>query len=278
MLSKVYVEITNICNLRCSFCHGTKRAPRRMSAQEFSLVCDRLKGHTEYIYLHVLGEPLTHPGLCDILRIAAEKGFNPCITTNGFLLADSADILIGAKRLYKLSVSLHSYEANSGAVSLPEYLDSVWSAVSRLSKQGTYCVLRLWNEGGKNSLNDEIIAYLRERTDSEWRQTRNGSLRIAKNLYLESAAKFDWPDLSENERSVQFCHGLRDQAAVLCDGTVVPCCLDAEGSIALGNIFETPFDEILRSDRARAMYEGFSQRRCTEELCRKCGFAERFSL
>ena len=278
MLSKIYVEITNICNLGCSFCHGTKRAPCRMTADEFSLICDRIKGHTEYLYLHVLGEPLTHPELSDILRIAADKGYKTCITTNGFLLRERADALLSAEKLYKLSVSLHSYEANSAAVPLSDYLENVWSLVTRLSEKGTYCVLRLWNGGGKNELNGEIIAFLREKTGSVWTETRSGSLKIAKNLYLESAEKFDWPDVNEAERNVQFCRGLRDQAAVLCDGTVVPCCLDADGSIALGNIFDTPFGEILNGDRARAMYEGFSNRRCTEELCRRCGYAERFSL
>lgn len=278
MFSKVYVEITNTCNLSCPFCHGTKRAPRRMTEEEFSVVAEKLKGHTRYIYFHVLGEPLTHPQLCALLRIAAEKGFNSCITTNGFLLPDKADTLYAAERLYRLSVSLHSFEANGGRSGLREYLDGVWEVCTRLAEKGSYCVLRLWNEGGINSLNGEITAYLREKTGGEWEKARNDSLRIAKNIYLESAAKFDWPDVNESERSVQFCYGLRDQIAILCDGTVVPCCLDADGSIALGNIFESSLDAILSGDRARAMYAGFSERRCTEELCRRCGFAERFSL
>lgn len=277
MFSKVYVEITNVCNLRCPFCHGTKRTPGRMTAEEFSTVTDKLRGYTEYIYYHVLGEPLTHPDLPTLFDIAAEKGFFSCITTNGFLLGEKADILCGAKKLYKLSVSLHSFEANKGTA-LREYLDTVWSVCTRLAEKGTYCVLRLWNEGGINTLNGEITAYLREKTTGEWTQTRNGSLRIAKNIYLETAAKFDWPDVNAPERNVQFCRGLRDQAAILCDGTVVPCCLDADGSIPLGNIFETELGDILCGERAAAMYEGFSERRCTEELCRKCGFAERFSL
>ena len=44
MLKKAYVEITNRCNLACSFCPKTKRAPRTMSAQEFGLVLSRLEG------------------------------------------------------------------------------------------------------------------------------------------------------------------------------------------------------------------------------------------
>ena len=63
---------------------------------------------------------------------------------------------------------------------------------------------------------------------------------------------------------------------MLADGTVVPCCLDHEGDIALGNIFEGSMEEILASERASAIYEGFRDHRATEELCRKCGYARRF--
>ena len=277
MFSKAYVEITNICNLNCSFCHGTKRAPRRMSVEEFALVTGRLKSYTKHIYFHLMGEPLTHPNLSEMLHIAAESGMNCCITTNGFLIEKCAETLKNAEKLYKISVSLHSFEANRSAVTLGEYLERVWSVVISLSQNGTICALRLWNDGGENALNAEILDFLRGKVGGEWQETRTGSLRLAENLYLENAAKFEWPDMSASEREVQFCHGLRDQIAVLCDGTVVPCCLDAEGAINLGNIFEQSLDEILASPRAKAIYEGFSNRKPTEELCRKCGYATRFN-
>ena len=38
MYNKVYVEITNICNMNCSFCHGHSRAPRQMSIDEFAVI------------------------------------------------------------------------------------------------------------------------------------------------------------------------------------------------------------------------------------------------
>ena len=55
MLKKAYVEITNCCNLACSFCPKTRRAPRTMSAQEFDLVLSRLEGYVQYVYLHLMG-------------------------------------------------------------------------------------------------------------------------------------------------------------------------------------------------------------------------------
>ena len=73
-----------------------------------------------------------------------------------------------------------------------------------------------------------------------------------------------------------FCYGLRDQLGVLCDGTVVPCCLDHEGDIVLGNLFQEDLDAILASPRAQAIYRGFSDGKAAEELCRRCGYARRF--
>lgn len=275
--AKAYVEITNVCNLDCSFCHKTKRSPRFMSADEFDAVTEKLRGYTEHIYFHLMGEPLLHPELSRLLDIAAGKGFNCCITTNGSLLSKCADTLLCARRLYKLSVSLHSFEVNSAPDKLREYLEQVWSVCEPLAKRGTICALRLWNDGGERRLNEDITDFLRKKAPGEWQSARMGSLRLRENIYLENAARFEWPDLTAQESGTQFCRGLRDQIAVLCDGTLVPCCLDAEGSLALGNAFDEPLEKLLDSERARRIYEGFSERRPSEELCRRCGYAARFN-
>lgn len=274
MLKKAYVEIMNICNLSCDFCHGTKRTPHRLTAAEFNYIVQRLRGHTEYVYLHILGEPLTHPELGEIMAAVAECGMKCCITTNGTLLRENEQVLLDAP-LHKLSVSLHSFEVNGGDLDL--YLNSVCQVCKRLAENGTICEFRLWNGGGTEALNGEILGFLRQFFGSDWQKSRDG-FKLGKLLYLENAAKFDWPDIESGERNVQFCQGLRDQIGILCDGTAVPCCLDADGSIPLGNIFEQTLDDILGSDRAKAIYHGFSNRAPSEALCRRCGFAERFSL
>ena len=277
MLKKAYIEITNRCNLRCAFCPGTSRAPRTMSPAEFDLVLEKLQGSVSYVYLHVMGEPLSHPQLAELLALAAAREMKVCITTNGTLLARQTETLLAAPTLHKVSVSLHSFEGNGGA---PErerrYLEDVWAFADRAAARGVIVALRLWNEGGAESRNGAIEAFLREKCPGEWPQPRSGSFRLRENLYLERAKKFDWPDLAAEERGTQFCYGLRDQLGVLADGTAVPCCLDHEGDVALGNLFTQPLDEILNSPRARALREGFSRRSPTEPLCRRCGFAARF--
>ena len=201
-----------------------------------------------------------------------------CITTNGTLLQKRSDELLAAESLHKISVSLHSFEGNDGADEQElSYLTQVWDFAEKAAKKGVIVALRLWNDGGADERNGEILDFLRARTGNDWPEMRNGSFFLRDHLYLERAGKFDWPDLSANESGAQFCYGLRDQLGVLVDGTVVPCCLDHEGDIPLGNLFTQPLDEILNSPRACALREGFSRRKPAEELCRRCGFAARFN-
>ena len=279
MLKKAYVEITNVCNLECAFCPKTKRAPRTMTAEEFALVLDRLQGHVSYVYLHVMGEPLLHPRLARLMALADTRGMKICITTNGTLLRKRADALLAARNFHKISVSLHSFEGNGRAVSEErEYLEEVWDFAEKASARGVIVALRLWNEGGAETLNRGILDFLHEKLGtSDWPETRDGSFKLADRLYLERAQKFDWPDLDADEADTQFCYALRDQLGVLADGTVVPCCLDHEGDLALGNLFEDDLDTILNSTRARGLRDGFSRRQPTEELCRRCAYATRFN-
>lgn len=278
VLKRAYIEITNICNLRCAFCPGTARPPRTMSAEEFAAVLDALRPCVAYVYLHLMGEPLLHPRLARLLELAAERGMKVCLTTNGTLLERQSDTLLSAGSLYRVAVSLHCIEENGGDPrEARRYLESVWSFAERAARRGVICALRLWNEGAEDARNGVILDFLREKTGrDEWPEPRARSFRLAKNLYLEREAAFAWPDLSANETGTEFCRALRDQLGVLCDGTVVPCCLDHEGDLALGNLFTEELHDILDTPRARALFDGFSRRRPVEPLCRRCGYATRF--
>ncbi len=281
-LKKAYLEITNVCNLRCDFCPGTRRATGFMSSENFRLLAQKLRPHTQYLYLHLMGEPLLHPELDKLLDIAGELDFKVMITTNGTLLPRRLELLCASPAVHKVSISLHSFEGNeSHDVDLSRYLDNCLEAARALSAAGKLCAMRLWNldsetTKGANAANDSILTQLETVFPKPWKENPRG-LTLASKVYLEWGEKFEWPDLSADEGTGQiFCYGLRDQIGVLWDGTVVPCCLDHEGDIPLGNLYEQDLDEILASPRARAMYEGFSCRRATEELCRKCGYARKF--
>lgn len=272
---KAYLEITNVCNLHCAFCPGTRRAPRYMTRGEFSALAARLRPYTDYLYLHLMGEPLVHPELPALLDAAGALGFRVVVVTNGTLLSVRGGALIAAPAVYKVNISLQSFEANDGG-RLSDYVNQCADFAARMSAAGKLCVLRLWNENGLNALNADIEAALAAHFPRPWRAARRG-LALAERVWLEPGEKFDWPDMSAEDGGERvFCHGLRDQLGVLVDGTVVPCCLDRDGVLALGNLFDSSVDDIMSTDKARAIYDGFSSRRAAEELCRRCGYARRF--
>ena len=279
MFKRLYVEITDVCNLLCDFCPGTARPKGFMTAEDFRHLAAKLRPYGAYLYLHVMGEPLLHPALGEVLDAADAQNFRVCLTTNGTLLPERADMLLSAPALHKVSVSLHSFEGNGGG-EIAGYLDGVLDFCERAAAQGTLCALRLWNEGGANRLNGAVEAYLSRRLGIDvpsLPRDRRGNRTLGENLFLEPGERFDWPAPSAAERTATFCHALHEQLAVLWDGTVVPCCLDAEGRMALGNLFMQELGEILSSPRAEAIRRGFAARRPVEELCRHCGYAERFN-
>ena len=272
--SRVYVEITNICNRACSFCHGTSREPMRMSKEGFRQIADALIPYTDYIYFHVMGEPLTHPDLIPMIEYATGLGFKCAVTTNGTLLDRVGERLIDAG-VYKVNISVHSFE-EGGDSDYYDYLSSVADFADRASVAGVLTVLRLWNKGADGGRNDRALDYLSSNLTGEWKWGVRGA-RIRHKLHLEYGDRFEWPDMDAEEGDGRvFCYGLADHFGVLSDGTVIPCCLDSEGIVALGNIFDTPIGEMLSSERAVSIREGFRRREAVESLCRKCGYARRF--
>lgn len=272
---KIYVEISNLCNLSCAFCPGTRRAPGRMTPADFEKLLPKLRGYTEYLYFHIMGEPLCHPQLEDFLKLAGEYGFRVILTTNGTLLARQQEMLLSAPALHKVNVSLHAFEANDLAVPFSQYLRDCFQ-FGKGAEGNKLVVYRLWNRGGADRQNAEILAEMARYFPKSWLETPRG-IRIGERVFLEYGDRFDWPDMQAPERTEKvFCYGLRDQLGILWDGTAVPCCLDHEGDLALGNLFQQEMDEILDSPRARTIYDGFTRKVAAEPLCRRCGYARRF--
>lgn len=282
---KVYIEITNICNLKCNFCPATKRQLKYMNKEEFSHVISQVKPFSEYIYFHLMGEPLLNPEIEPFLEICYDNRLYVNITTNGTLLKRAKDILLKAPALRKVSISVHSFEANESNIELHQYISDIMDFVKEASGKGVICELRLWNgesEGiqASNNLNTNILEIIEQSMNMDFSLQaaieQSNNIKLGNRLFLHLAQKFEWPDINRDiiDEGV-FCYGLRDQFGILVDGTVVPCCLDNEGNISLGNIFTQPLSEILNSDRARKIYNGFSARNAVEELCKKCGYAKR---
>ena len=274
MYSKVYVEITNVCNMHCSFCHGHHRAPRQMTEEEFSFILDRLTGVTKYVYYHLMGEPLCHPELPDFIKLAGARGYKSIITTNGTLLGKRGEAILSAG-LHKVNISLHSFE-NGTEEAHVRYIKEAAEFAKRASSLGTIVVFRLWNNGFDGGKNQDVLRLLKESIEGEWKENTRG-VRLSEGIYLEHGERFDWPDQNAKiQGDTFFCYGLKDHFGILADGTVVPCCLDSDGVIALGNVFEEDLTSILGGARAKAITCGFARKEAAEDLCRRCGYAQKF--
>jgi len=287
---KVYIEITNICNLCCSFCPKTRRRLSRNTKEHFLHIIEAVKPYTDHIYLHLLGEPTLHPELKTYLEICEENGLKVNLTTNGTCLQKVQEVLITSPALRQINISLHSFEANEQKIEMKQYMEEILDFVIEATKRSNIiCSMRLWNMDAKNlkaqnELNADIMKQIEEKLELEFSvqkkllETQKQGIKLRNQIYLNKAEKFQWPTMERQVISEKvFCYGLRDQIGILVDGTVVPCCLDGEGHIALGNLFEQSLEEILESPRSRAIYEGFSNRRAVEPLCQRCGYATRYA-
>jgi len=286
---KVYIEITSVCNLACSFCPPTARAKGLIKVEQFNHILDEIRPHTKYIYLHVKGEPLLHPRIDQLLDAAYAKGFKVNITTNGTLIKKNREKLLGKPALRQINFSLHSFDGHEGSENREKYLGDILDFVRAAREYNTIISYRLWNLQ-KDHVSD--IAARRNRETLEVLENEyhldyhieekvqpGKGVKIAPNIYLNQDHEFRWPSLlAPEDEGKGFCHALRSQAAILVDGTVVPCCLDGEGVINLGNVHEKSFGEIVEGERANNIVDGFSRREAVEELCRKCGYRQKFGM
>lgn len=262
---KVYIEITNICNLSCDFCMPDNRKKEYMKKENFEHILDQIKDYTSYIYLHVKGEPFMHPDINEFIEVAYKKGFKVNITTNGTLIDRLEN-----KNIRQINYSLQS---NNDVEKVREIIRKIRAFVTGTN---IYVSLRLWTDESK--LNNDFKKMLIEEFDMiEGNEDIKDKKTIDKNIFLSIESEFDWPDIEckiENEDG--YCHGLKDHIAILVDGTVVPCCLDHRANINLGNIYENDLNNILNAERSINIINGFKNRKAVEELCKKCTFKNKF--
>ncbi len=284
--SKVNIEISNICNLQCSFCPEVIRAKKLIDLDLFRKIIEQVSPLTEQVCFHLMGDPLVHPKLAELVDICEEHSTRIFFVTNGVLLREKQTALLLRPAFRQVNFSLHSFHDNFPDRDPTDYLERVFAYTERalIERPDLYINYRLWNledVRGTGSKNREMLERIQKRfstrldTDVDVRHRKSHPVRGR--LYLHFDTEFTWPSLDlpvlgESGR----CHGLSTHFGVLVDGTVVPCCLDKEGGIALGRIQEAPLLEILESQRARAVLNGFRSGKLVEDLCKRCQYIERF--
>ena len=271
---RIYIEITNNCNLNCSFCSEVLKPRRNMSLEEFEVILNKIKDYTDYIYLHVKGEPLIHKDIIEFINLADKYNLKVNLTTNGVLFDKYAKELGKCSNLNKINFSLHSENNKSN------YLEDIFDNIKYLSKDTTV-IYRLWtlknNELDEKSTKivDKIKEYYNLSPETVDKIINTTNIKISSTIYVDKDNEFEWPTIN-NHKSDGFCYGLTTHIAILVDGTVVPCCLDSNGIIELGNIFNTNLEDIINSDRYQNLLKSLRDRKPCEELCKSCLFKERF--
>lgn len=263
--SRIYIEILNYCNLNCPFCVKNKKPKKMITLLEFNHILDEIKPFTDYIYLHVQGEPLLHPNINEFITLARKKDFYVNITTNGTLLTSSFDI----SKVRQLNISLQAIRENQN-----EYYDNIVNLIK--NNKDTYISLRLWGNFNDEKITD-TINYFAKALDVTPTML-NKYIKLCDHVFFSFEKEFDWPSMNLPYLSDKGkCQGTISHVAILASGDVVPCCLDKDGIISFGNIYENHFSDIISSDRFMNMNEGFKNRKLTEELCKRCTYKERFN-
>ena len=270
---KIYIEITNYCNLNCSFCKNTKREKENMSMTDFEHILKEIQEQTDYIYLHVKGEPLLHPQIIKMIHLAEKYHLKVNLTTNGICFSSIAKELGKCKNLNKINFSLHS-ENNK-----ENYFKDIFENVKYLSPKTTI-IYRLWTlhdnslDQKSTEIVDKIKKYYQLSSETVEKIIIKNNIKISSTIYVDKDNEFEWPTIN-NKKSRGYCYALKTHIAILVDGTVVPCCLDGEGIISLGNIFEESLEEIEKKEKYQKLKKSFQDRNPCEELCKSCTFKER---
>lgn len=271
---KIYIEITNNCNLNCSFCSEVKRKRRFMTTDEFESILIKIKDYTDYIYLHIKGEPLLHPNIIEFLHLAEKYNLKVNLTTNGTLFSKMANKLNECSSLHKINFSLHS-ENN-----LDNYCEEIFKNVELLKDK--IVIYRLWTlknnelDNKSQEIVNKIRKYYNLPQETVDKIYTSNNIKIKSTIYVDKDNEFSWPEVTTH-KSNGYCYALKTQIGILVDGTVVPCCLDSNGVINLGNIFKESLEEIINSEKYKSLQKSFQDRKPCEELCKSCTFKERLN-
>ena len=312
-MNSVYIEITNVCNLHCSFCPcGTIASNANVADNEFAasksstfagrafmnsrLFDACIAGAQEIgatnVYFHVLGEPTLHPGFVHYLKKLEQTPLKLTLTTNGTTIERTGRQILASSAVRQVNFSTHAY-AELPHETAERYLQNVldFCSLAIVERPALYINLRLWNVGAEEASpwNSYLLKRIHETFGVDVTPghfcSRHKSFNITGRLYLHEDTRFEWPSIDErtgkalqtrDERFAGTCRALDTHVAILHDGRVVACCLDHSGQITLGHITEQNLAEIVNSPTAQNIKEGFAQHELRHPFCQTCNFCKRF--
>jgi radical SAM protein with 4Fe4S-binding SPASM domain len=292
LFSKIYIEISNLCNLQCTFCPEVQREKKILNVEQFKKIIDSVEPYTEKVTLHLMGEPLLHPNFIEILSVLNKSSLKLELTTNAILLSRHQESILNSNSLRQINFSLQSYMDNFQNKLTNKPIDDYLSTILKFTqwaqtkRPDLFVNFRLWNLEEPNGYLKDDVKYLLKFFSKSFNKIlpetvdvkAQKSWKLTDKVRIHWDTRFEWPSLQNSILSTQgFCYGLKSHIGIHADGTVVPCCLDKEAQINLGNIFNSSLSEILATTKAKNIIKNFNQGIACEELCQKCTFKDRFS-
>ena len=284
---RIYIELTNVCGLSCSFCPTKELSNKEMDLDFFESVIAQSQHYTKEIACHVVGDPLTLSNVGAYLDIIHKYGLKAMLTTSGYFLKKHSYDTLFHPCVKQINISLNSYNKNDTSLTFEQYITPVLNLCHEKlrRKEELFINLRVWNLDemmSEHTFNEILFTRLNESFDThlvlkEIYKERPRSIRLASKILVHFDNYFEWPSLKNKSYGDGTCQGLQSHIAILASGKVVPCCLDCDGIIELGDLHKSPLEEIVTSQRASTMLSGFKEGKAVEALCQKCSYKERFN-
>jgi MoaA/NifB/PqqE/SkfB family radical SAM enzyme len=284
---RIYIELTNVCGLSCSFCPTKELPNKEMDLDFFESVIKQAEAYTKEIACHVVGDPLTQSNLNEYLDIIHKYGLKAMLTTSGYFLKKHSYNTLFHPCVKQINISLNSFNKNDTSLSFEQYITPILALCQEklIRKKELFINLRVWNLDemmSERTFNDILFVKLSSDFDVELNldtiyKERPKSIRMASKILLHFDNYFEWPSLKNKNYGDGTCQGLQSHFAILASGVMVPCCLDCDGVIELGNLHKSSLKEILGTQRTINMLDGFKEGKAVEMLCQKCSYKDRFN-
>ena len=209
-----HLELTNYCNANCWFCSHSKmtRPKGFLSLDTVKKAIEVMKRYKQTsISLHLLGEPLLHPKLIEIIELFKENDIKVFFATNGKLLTNElTDKLININNMYGINISMDYFNPEKEAEYFIEKAENIEVIISMI---------------GANTDRSERD-YLRKKWGKHLRIKRVGNWSNKTSIRNEMFGS----------KNMKCFYTKRNLFVVLWDGRVASCCGDYDGMNVFGKL------------------------------------------